>query len=231
MDRITLRRAQALYVGAPWRDRLHVAARLALCPFERLAVFVPPSGLIVDLGCGHGLFANALALEAPERRVVGVEPSARKLAVARTTQSAMGRGARIRQVQFVQGDALTSLGVGPCRAVLLIDVLYLLAPQRQEQVLRASFDRLEVGGVLLLKTMDERPRWKAALNQLEEWLAVRVLRLTLGGGGEDTPGGAFAFRPLAEWVTLCQAIGFETQVVHLDGGYYHPHVAVVGIRP
>ena len=45
MDRATLRRAQALYAGAPWRDRLHVAMRRALCPFEHLAAFVPPTVL------------------------------------------------------------------------------------------------------------------------------------------------------------------------------------------
>jgi SAM-dependent methyltransferase len=218
MDRGTLRRAQAMYAGAPWRDRLHVAVRLALCPFERLASFVPKTGRIVDLGCGHGVFANALALESAGRYVVGVERSACKLAAARATQSVTGR------VRFVQGDALANPVAGRCRAILLIDVLYLLAPQQQEQALRACSDRLEPGGVLLLKTMDDHPWWKVAANRLEEWLAVRVLRLTLGGEGK------FAFRPLAEWAELCQAMGFETQVVCLDRGYYHPHGAIVGTR-
>ena len=172
----------------------------------------------MDLGCGHGLFANALAIESRERRIVGVEPSAHKLALARVTQPVTGR------VCFIQGDALSSPVVGPCRAVLLIDVLYLLTVQEQEQVLRASFDRLEPGGVLLLKTMGVRPRWKAALNRLEEYLAVHVLRITLG------KEGAFAFRPLAEWATLCRAIGFETRVMRLDRGYYHPHGVVVGVK-
>jgi SAM-dependent methyltransferase len=218
MDRDILRRVRALYADAPWQDRRHVAVRLALCPFERLAPFVPRAGLIVDLGCGHGVFANALVLESPGRCIVGVEPSARKLAVARAAQSAMGR------VQFVRGDALANPVAGPCRAVLLVDVLYLLAPQQQEQVLRTCFDRLEPGGVLLLKTMGDHPWWKVALNRLEEWLAVCVLRITLGGAY------GFTFRPLAEWAALCQTMGFDTQIVLLDQGYYHPHGAVVGIR-
>lgn len=214
-----MRQAQALYAGAPWRDRLHVVLRRVLCPFARLAIFVPPAGLIVDLGCGHGLFAHALAIESRERRIVGVEPSAHKLALARATRSATSR------VWFVQGDALTNPVVGPFRAVLLIDVLYLLTFKEQEQVLRTSFDRLEPGGVLLLKTMDVRPRWKAALNQLEEYLAVHVLRITLG------QEGAFTFRSLVEWAALCRAIGFETRAMRLDRGYYHPHGVVVGVKP
>jgi len=217
MERAILRQAQALYAGAPWRDRLHVAGRLALCPFARLAEFVPPAGLIVDLGCGHGLFANALALESPERFVVGVEPAARKVALARAARPARGR------VEFVQGDALSPPLAGPWQAALLIDVLYLFDPHRQERLLRTCADRLAPGGVLVLKEMDERPRWKARLNWLEEWLAVRVLRITLGGS-------AFTFRPLAEWAALCQRLGFETRVVRLDRGYYHPHGVVVGVR-
>lgn len=219
MEPVVARQAQALYVNAPWRDRLHVTVRLALCPFERLAALVPSSGLVVDLGCGHGVFANILAIESPERRVVGMDPSPHKLASARTIQHVTSR------VLFAQGDALAPPVAGPCQAVLLIDVLYLLTPLEQERALRVSFDLLESGGVLVLKTMDDRPRWKAALNRMEEWLAVRMLRITLGGES------AFTFRPLVEWAALCRTIGFETRVMRLDRGYYHPHGVVVGIRP
>ncbi len=107
MEQAILRQAQALYAGAPWRDRLHVAGRLNLCPFGRLAEFVPLAGLIVDLGCGHGLFANALALESPERFVVGVEPMARKVALARAARPAH------RRVEFVRGDASRPPLAGP----------------------------------------------------------------------------------------------------------------------
>lgn len=219
MDRATLRQARTLYAGAARPDRLHVGIRMALCPFARLAAFVPMAGLVVDLGCGHGLFACALALESARRHVVGVEPAPHKLAVARMARQRLGR------VEFVRGDALANPVRGPCQAFLLIDVLYLLAPDQQEAVLRACFDRLAPGGTLLVKTMDDRPRWKAALNGVQEWLAVHLLRVTL-----DT-AGTFAFRPLAEWQVLCEEIGFVVSAVRLDRGYYHPHGAVVGVRP
>ncbi len=216
MERETMRRAVALYASAPPGDRLHVALRRLLCPFERIASFVPPEGLIVDLGCGHGLFAHALALERAGRRVVGVEPDPHKLAVARAT----GGPAR-----FVRGEAVHSPITGPCQAVLLIDVLYLLSPAQQEQALRNAYRCLAPGGVLLLKTMDDRPRWKAALDRLEEWLAVRVLGITMSSAA------SFTFRPLAEWAALCSEIGFQVQTLRLDRGYYHPHGLVVGVRP
>jgi len=194
---------------------VHVAARLALCPFERLAPFIPRAGQIVDLGCGHGVFAHALAIEAPNRHVVGLDPAAHKLSVARS--AAHG-------VRFVRGDARSNSIAGPCQAILLIDVLYLLNRTEQERVLYDCYDRLLPGGVLLIKTIDDRPRWKAAANHVEEWLAVRLLGVTLCGGNR------FAFRPLAEWAALCSAIGFDVRAVRLDRGYIHPHGAVVGVR-
>jgi SAM-dependent methyltransferase len=219
VDRAILRQTRNLYAGAARPDRLHVGIRMALCPFARLATFVPMAGLVVDLGCGHGLFACALALESERRHVVGVEPAPQKLAAARMAQQRLGR------VEFVQGDALANPVCGPCQAFLLIDVLYLLAPDQQEAVLRACFDRLAPGGTLLVKTMDDRPRLKAALNGVQERLAVHLLHVTLG------TAGTFTFRPLAEWQALCEAIGFAASVVRLDVGYYHPHGAVIGVRP
>jgi SAM-dependent methyltransferase len=215
MDRKLLRHVQSLYARVPLRDRAHVAARLALCPFERLAPFVPRTGQIVDLGCGHGVFAHALALEAPGRHVVGLDPSAHKLSMARS--AAHG-------VRFVRGDARSNPISGPCQAILLIDVLYLLNRTEQERVLCDCHHRLSPGGVLLIKTVDDRPRWKAAVNHLEEWLVVRLLGVTL------CEGKKFAFRSLSEWAALCGAIGFDARAVRLDRGTIHPHGAVVGVR-
>jgi hypothetical protein len=75
MDCRILRAVQGRYAQAPLRDRIHVTARLALCPFRRLATFAPSAGLIVDLGCRHGHLGHALAMELPPRgAVVRVRP-------------------------------------------------------------------------------------------------------------------------------------------------------------
>src|SRR3954469_3141926 len=46
--------------------RLFVFARHLLAPLGRIAAEVPARGKILDLGCGHGLFANLLAVTSPE---------------------------------------------------------------------------------------------------------------------------------------------------------------------
>jgi len=97
-----LARALALYADEPLAVRLHVQARHRLCPLQRIADHVPPHGRVLDVGCGHGLFGNLLALESARRQVVGVDPMASKIAVAQrvaapttTTRSPLAAGSRV----------------------------------------------------------------------------------------------------------------------------------------
>ena len=50
----------------------------------------PPTGTLLDLGCGHGLIAVALARRAPGARVVAVDVNERALELTRTNASANG---------------------------------------------------------------------------------------------------------------------------------------------
>src|SRR5437899_8841816 len=70
------------YPALTWRDRLHMIVRWRVCPLPAIAALVPPQGVIVDLGCGHGLFAQLLARDSVAREVIGVDLDAHKIALA-----------------------------------------------------------------------------------------------------------------------------------------------------
>lgn len=197
--------------------RLHTAVRWRSCPFEAVAAAVPPTGRILEVGCGHGLFSAFLALTEPGRVVHGIDVDGAKLAVARR---AAGRsGCRLT---FGPADA-TAFPPGPWDAVVIIDVLYLLDPRRQEALLRTAAEALAPGGTLAVKEMAESPAWKFAWMRLQEHVAVRVLRITAGDTLSFVPP-----RETAGW--LAQAgLAVETQA--LDRGYPHPHHLLVGRRP
>src|SRR5215210_3247846 len=78
-----IRQALACYRQERPFVRLFVLARHLLAPLRRVAADVPSRGRILDLGCGHGLFANLLAVTSPERDILGVDPSPEKLRIAR----------------------------------------------------------------------------------------------------------------------------------------------------
>jgi 2-polyprenyl-6-hydroxyphenyl methylase/3-demethylubiquinone-9 3-methyltransferase len=202
--------AQAL---ACYRDerpfvRLFVFARHLLAPLGRIATEMPPRGRILDLGCGHGLFANLLATSGPEREILGVDPSAEKLKVAR--RSSRGRP----NVRYHLGR-VEDVGETGFDAISILDVLYLLPDDQKLAVLRRCRELLAPVGTLLLKTNDTQPWWKYGVVRAEEELMVRALGLTFGG--------QIHFRGIPEYLALLREAGFEARVLKIDAGRPAPH--------
>lgn len=207
------------YSALTLRDRLHLSVRFWVCPLARIAEHVPAAGVIVDVGCGHGLFAQLLA-RSPARRVLGFDLDAHKIELAQ--QLTTGGGGRAN-LQFHVAD-VAHAEVPPAQAVTILDVLYLVPYAAQEALLHDCVRKLAPGGVLVLKEIAERPRWKYWANWLEESLMVRIFKLTAGAGG-------FYFRPRAQWQGLLQRLGLTVETIELDRGYYHAHILFVARKP
>ncbi|MFN8420503.1 MAG: class I SAM-dependent methyltransferase [Anaerolineae bacterium] len=221
-EALNLRTLLRAYPSLTWRDRLHMIIRWRVCPMQKIAALVPTDGVILDLGCGHGLFAQMLARGAAARQVIGVDLDADKVALAQTLTE------RLPNVQFEAGDvADLAADLPPAQAITILDVFYLVPFAVQERLLTLCADKLASGGVLILKEMAETPRWKAFLNWLEETLAVRVLKITASSEEQVH----FYFRPRAEWQKLLEQRGLTVEIVKLDAGYYHPHVVFIGRKP
>ncbi len=207
-------RALALYADEPWRVRLHVRARHWLCPLERIGAYVPPRGRVLDVGCGHGLFASLLALEAPGRAVLGVDPMAGKIGVAQRAARA------VPNVRFELGSA-ADVVESRWDAIAILDVLYLLPRPAKLALLEQCRALIAPGGVLLLKTNDQTPRWKYQWARLEE-------RLMTGLG--LTEGQGLYFLNAAQNRALLDLAGFDAEIVRLDTWLPYPHVLFVA-RP
>jgi 2-polyprenyl-3-methyl-5-hydroxy-6-metoxy-1,4-benzoquinol methylase len=206
--KIDIRAALGRYRGESPFVRLFTFVRHLLAPLERVAAEVPPSGRVLDLGCGHGLFTNLLALDAPERELLGVDPSPTKIAVARRSS------AGLTNVSYLHGR-VEDVKQSGFRAITILDVLYLLPDDQKLAVLRRCRELLAPHGVLLLKTNDTRPRWKYAIVRLEEELMVRLLGLTFGG--------ELHFRGVPEYTSLLRTAGFESRVLSIDTNPLIPH--------
>src|SRR5215218_10425845 len=162
-----LARALALYADEPLDVRLHVQARHRLCPLQRIADHVPPQGRVLDVGCGHGLFGNLLALESAGRTIVGVDPMASKIAVAQRVARALPN---VRYSVGSAADALTERPAQGYDVVTILDVLYLLPPPAKRALLDACRALIAPHGLLLVKTNDTAPAWKYRWARFEEQL-------------------------------------------------------------
>ncbi|MBO0854662.1 MAG: methyltransferase [Nocardia sp.] len=84
--------------------RLDIGTRFLLDHLERMK---PDAREAIDLGCGTGILATALAKSRPQITVVGTDQSAAAVASARATAAANGVGDRVR---VVRDDAMAAAG-------------------------------------------------------------------------------------------------------------------------
>ena len=186
------------------------------CPFPTLEALVPPVGRVLEIGCGHGLFALYLALGSAEREVYGVDIDSGKLADAE--QAAHGVG------NVVFGEVpLDWRPAGEWPTVVIVDVLYLLGAEAGRRLLAEAAAAIAPGGRLVVKEIDTRPRWKYRLAVGQELAATRVARVTAGATVE--------FLAPDDMEATMAGAGLRVTRHRIDRGYPHPHLLLVGERP
>jgi 2-polyprenyl-3-methyl-5-hydroxy-6-metoxy-1,4-benzoquinol methylase len=209
--------ALALYSGLPASERIHTRIRSWTCPMAAVLERAPLAGRLLEVGCGHGLFANAAALARPGLDVLGIDPDPHKIRAARATVGERGN------VRF-RCEELDDVEERDFDAVAVLDVLYLVPRAGWPGFLRGLCERLRPGGRLLLKDVEPRPRWKFYRCLAQETVSVRLLGIT--------QGGAFAFAEREEMEALLRDAGFEgLRTTGLGRGYLTPHVLYEGTRP
>lgn len=206
------KRILAEYKNAPFLSRLHIWIRCRSTPLYRIQQYVPRHGKIIDLGCGHGLFTLWMALASPQRAVCGVDISARKLTLARIASRARSN------IVWRQAD-LAKMDIEPCDSITIIDVLYLLPFEAQKGLLSKCARALPEGGYLFIHRAAMKPLWKFAITCLQEWLSVKILRIT--------HGNALYFWRDEELIHFLESLGFRVLAKRLDAGYLHPHQLLV----
>lgn len=201
-----LERAIHRYRAAPVIARTLVHGRAFLSDLAFIDRYVPRHGFIVDLGCGHGLFANLLAEAAPNRRILGIDVDRRKIEVARTTIQDR------ESIRFEVGDIVHE-APPKCDAVTIVDVLYLLTPSDQEAVLRKAAGALVENAPLVVKAQERAASPRYALTYAQE-LITTALGVTRGGARR------FHFLDRHAAIAMFERAGFLVDVIEMPGRPY-----------
>lgn len=183
-------RLAALYASAGPGVRAYVRLRPWILPFEAIDRSLPRQGLIVDVGCGYGVLTNLLALGAEGRFVLGIDRDPKRIAVARKT---VGNRPNIA---FLVADALRI----PCATwdgIVLTDFLHHLPRPEQDRFLAEVRKRLRPGGMVAIREVGERPRWKRLMSRLADALLY--------------PGDRIAYRRPAELIAFLEQLGFAVE--------------------
>lgn len=155
-------------------------------PELREFIAAHPAGRALDLGCGTG--TNAIALARAGWQVTGIDFAARAIWQARrkAAQAAL-------KVDFFVGD-VTRLEAhpGPFDLALDIGCFHGLPPRAQESYLQALLPRLKPGGHWLLYAMRKNDLTEKVpgLTESQIFALTRSLRLTHREDGRDPRGRA-----------------------------------------
>lgn len=117
---------------------------------ERIEKMLPKKGIIIDLGCAYGIFANYIASIQPERKVYGFEFDKEKITVAKE----IANRALINNV-FLKTSNITKTDIFSAEAIIIMHVLHHLKSfDEQEKLLKDCIGKLKKGGVLIIDEVD-----------------------------------------------------------------------------
>lgn len=207
-DKEILIKIRSLYKDMSFLTRLHIWLRLRTCPFLIVEKYIPKKGLIIDYGCGQGIFSHILSLLSPERKIHGVDISKSKIKVA------------LKSLKDDQGErffADCNIGgiLGSASGVAIMDVLCYLPHQERRDLLEMFCEKMKSGAVLIIKDQNKDSLFKFLFLYLQEILAVKVLKITKSKG--------LYFFDKDYLLRLLRDIGFSVETLDISKGYLYPH--------
>jgi 2-polyprenyl-3-methyl-5-hydroxy-6-metoxy-1,4-benzoquinol methylase len=173
-------------------------------------------GRILDVGCGFGLFASYFGQMQPRRRIVGVDPNARRIRLATHVAEAVGlRGPDAPR--FHVGDVRDAELVGPFAGIYVLDVMHHIPKVDQLPVLERLRDLLVPGGVLVIKDITTEPHYQLLFTKLLDRVMV---------GLEEE----LAYRHHREWGEVLASLGFKVRMVRVPDVLPYPHVVIAATK-
>jgi uncharacterized protein (DUF2062 family)/SAM-dependent methyltransferase len=207
-DAITaaIERARRRYDGLHPRFKWYARLKYVMDPAYRAIVArVPPGAFAVDLGSGLGMLPVLLGVAGGERRALGVEWDAAKVACG--VHAARG----LTGIEVVAGDA-RSFAIPPCDVITLVDMLHYWDADTQRALLARCRAALRPGGRLLVREGDPARRGGARFTRVVERVVTRL-------GWNHGP--AVHFRPVADLRDDLAALGFAVTVDEV-AAHTHP---------
>jgi len=216
------RRMLELYPSLSFRDKLAILARLIFCIrpiMEVLEHNLPKRGLVLDLGCGYGIISHLVSASHPERSVVGVDLSSRRIEVAKKSVD------HSENVKFYAAD-IREVQTPRCDATIMIDVLYMFPYRDQERILSRCYENLRDNGVLIVKDNSKSPYWKYAYAHVED-----VVKTKLGVYGREIRKNSLWYWDVQDFLKLLSKIGFHATMLPLKSLLPYPGVFYICRKP
>lgn len=187
-------------------------------PFIEAEKLVPKKGIIVDLGCGEGLFTNFLAVSSVKRKAIGVEIDKNRLKYA-------VRG--IKNASFRYGDVV-NINFPYANAFVLFHLLHHLpSAKAQETVIKKCVSKLKKNGRIIIVEIDPSPTLKYAIT----WLTDHFIFPIVFGNKLFEPH--ILYRDIKGWRKLLESSSssrFNVQVQNAYSNKPFSHIIVIATK-
>jgi len=181
---------------------------------DEIGQYLPPSGSVLDIGCGFGLFSLYYASIHPSLRFFGIDLNPRRVGIAKGAARRLG----LENVQYDVGNAIGfRSGAGSIDSAYILDVVHHVPREAVEPLIREIFRILTPGGRFLVKDVDRRPAWKRRF--------TRALDLAM------SPSSPVCYWDRRELQALLESVGFRVFSHAMVDVLPYPHVLFVCEKP
>jgi cyclopropane fatty-acyl-phospholipid synthase-like methyltransferase len=140
-------------INASFTDRLKIAYRPYICPFDDLLMLIQKGDKVFDIGCGSGQFLLLAAQFSEAAALYGIEISDRLIGNAKQQ---FARHAIKQPYHFSTFDGSNiPTEIADADKVFLIDVLHHVPEKSQKAFLQSIYAGMKPGAILVLKDIDE----------------------------------------------------------------------------
>lgn len=196
-----------LYSGMGWKS-LFSKIRFWDAPFLEVEKIVPQNGVILDLGCGEGIFTNYLGICSNKRKITAIDIDKQRIKEA-------NRG--LKNVTFKYGD-VTKFDVPKVDTIIMFHLLHHLKSfSDQGKVISECVKKLNKDGKLIIVEVEPKFSYKYLLayftdHFLVPWIFERRFYCPV------------YFRRTNDWIELFRSFGLSCKVFSADKGKPFSHI-------
>lgn len=191
--------------------RVYNLLRIAVVPVPWLSGLLKRmSGDVLCLGCGYGTLETVLAVDNPQLQFSASDFNQDRI---RSAQHAV---TSVDNIAFEVSDVTVTQLESRYDNVFFSDLLHHLPAGDQEPLLTAVWDSLKPGGMLLVKDVDTRPRWKFLWNALHDRIVA---------------GQPLTYLPMTYYADFLRSLGAEVSTSVPKTCLPYAHYAIAARRP